>query len=100
MTPQAVTKATEKHEIGWKKVESADVLSPFDWEVEVTEVFQRPEDPGHVSEGLPFSSWSSGEQLPLTFNPKKEKTKPPQNCKFSPLFAASCIKKKKKQLGF
>lgn len=76
MTPQAVTKATEKHEIGWKKVESADVLSPFDWEVEVTEVFQRPGDPGHVSEGLPFSSWSSGEQLhTINLQSKKGKNK-------------------------
>lgn len=41
MARQALTKAAEKQEIGWKKVESADVLSPSDWEVEATEVFRR-----------------------------------------------------------
>lgn len=80
MARQAVTKAAEKQEIGWEKVESADALSPSDWEVEVTEVFRRRadkireshEDPGHVSEGLPFSSWSSGERLHIINLQSKE----------------------------
>lgn len=89
MARQAVTKAAEEQEIGWKKVESADVLSPSDWEVEVSEVFPKSsrKDPGmprirgtfpkvfRFHPGLQESSFTS-----LTFSPKKEITKPPQNC--------------------